>query len=163
MSADQLAAHALDLFAGLGPGVAARRMFGGLGFYARGLFFAVGDPDEGRLFLKVDATSRPAFLAAGGQPFVYVMPDGRRMEMASYLAPPDQALEDPEAMLPWARLAVAAAQRAAAEKLAKKGPSKPKARKPGPTRAAKAGRPRSGAARSGSRSGSGRRRGGRSS
>jgi DNA transformation protein and related proteins len=116
MSADQLAAHALDLFAPLGPGVVARRMFGGLGLYLGGLFFGIGDPDEGRLFLKVDDATRQRFLDAGGQPFTYRLKAGSVMTMDGYLTPPDDALEDPEAMLPWARLAVEAARRAAVAK-----------------------------------------------
>ncbi len=124
-AADRFAAHALDLFALLGPGVVSRRMFGGLGFYARGLFFAVGDQDEGRLFLKVDDLTRPAFEAAGGQPFTYTVPGQATMTMA-YLTPPDGALEDPEEMLPWGRLALEAAGRAAAAKAAKAAKTKTK-------------------------------------
>ena len=138
-AADRFAAHALDLFALLGPGVVSRRMFGGLGFYARGLFFAVGDQDEGRLFLKVDDLTRPTFEAAGGRPFTYTVPGQATMTMA-YLTPPDGALEDPEEMLPWARLALEAAGRAAAAKAAKA--ARPKAT---PAKAAKPAKPKSAA------------------
>jgi DNA transformation protein and related proteins len=113
MSADRLAAHALDLFGPLGPGVTARRMFGGLGFWAGGRFFAIGDPEDGALYLKVDDLTRGRFEAAGGRPFSYAAPGGERMVM-SYFTPPDAALEDAEAMLPWARLGLEAAMRAAA-------------------------------------------------
>ena len=119
MSAEQLIAHALDLFAPLGPGLSARRMFGALGFYAGGRFFAVGDIEEGALYLKVDEQTREAFLAAGGRPFTYRAKDGGVMVM-SYVTPPDAALEDPEAMLPWAVLALEAAARAGAAKRPKK-------------------------------------------
>jgi DNA transformation protein len=121
MSAEQLIAHALDLFAPLGPGVAARRMFGGVGFWMRGRFFAVGDPDEGALFLKVDEQTRETFLTAGGRPFTYRAKDGGVLVM-SYVTPPDAALEDPEAMLPWALLALEAAGRAAAGKRPRRKP-----------------------------------------
>jgi DNA transformation protein len=40
----------------------------------------------------------------------------------SYVTPPDAALEDPEAMLPWAVLALEAAGRAAAVKRPKRKP-----------------------------------------
>jgi DNA transformation protein and related proteins len=166
---DRFAAHALDLFALLGAPVVARRMFGALGFYAGGLFFAIGDQDEGRLYLKVDDLCRAAFEAAGGQPFCYAMPGKGVMTMA-YLTPPDGALEDPEEMRPWARLALEAARRAAAAKAAKARPkaTKPNAEKPNAATpkagrsatAAPAARPRPGAAGSASRSGRGRRRGG---
>lgn len=115
---DAFVEHALDLFSTLGLPVSARRMFGGLGFYAGGLFFAIGDHQEGRLWLKVDAESRGAFEAAGGQPFTYTTAQREVMTMA-YLSPPDAAMEDAEAMLPWASLGVAAARRAAAARSAK--------------------------------------------
>ena len=115
MSAAQLLAHALDLFAPLGPGVAGRRMFGGLGFWAGGRFFAIADPEDGAIYLKVDDLTREAFRVAGGRPFIYAAHDGEHLAM-SYFTPPDDALEDPEAMLPWARLALEAAARAAAGK-----------------------------------------------
>lgn len=137
-AADRFAAHALDLFALLGPGVVSRRMFGGLGFYARGLFFAVGDQDEGRVFLKVDDLTRPTFEAAGGRPFTYTVPGQATMTMA-YLTPPDGALEDPEEMLPWARLALEAAGRAAAAKAAKAAGPKAKAT---PAKTAKPSKPK---------------------
>jgi DNA transformation protein len=132
VSADQLIAHGLDLFAPLGPGVSARRMFGALGFYADGLFFAVGEIEEGALYLKVDELTRAAFEAAGGRPFTYRAKDGGVMVM-SYLTPPEAALEDPEAMWPWARLALEAAARAAAAKASKgreRPGTKPKSRPP---------------------------------
>jgi DNA transformation protein len=143
VSADQLIAHALDLFAPLGPGVTARKMFGALGFHARGLFFAVGDVEEGAIYLKVDQATRGQFEAAGGRPFTYPARDGRLMVM-SYLTPPDAALEDPEAMRPWARLALEAAARAAARQgrpARKPGPAV-KAKPPGAPRVAAPGRPR---------------------
>jgi DNA transformation protein len=134
MSADQLIAHALDLFAPLGPGVTARKMFGALGFYAGGRFFAVGDVEEGALYLKVDELTRGRFEAAGGRPFTYPARDGSLMVM-SYLTPPDAALEDPEAMLPWARLGLEAAARAAARKGKPARRARPAAKRPPGTKA----------------------------
>lgn len=112
---DRFAEHALDLFSTLGRPVTVRRMFGGLGFYAGGLFFAIGDHEQGLLWLKVDEESRAAFEAAGGRPFTYTVA-GRESVTMAYLTPPEGALEDAEAMLPWAMLGVAAADRAAASK-----------------------------------------------
>lgn len=117
-AADRFAAHVLDLLEPLGLPVRARRMFGGLGFYAGDLFVAIGDQAEGRVWLKVDDQTRAAFEAAGGQPFTYEMP-GKGVQSMAYLTPPDAALEDPEAMLPWARLGVEAARRAQAARLAR--------------------------------------------
>jgi DNA transformation protein len=103
---------ALDLLAPLGP-VQARRMFGGHGLYARGVMFGLLDDDE--LFLKTDEGCRPRFVEAGCRRWSFVSKT-QRMENTSYFRPPDAAHEDPEAMLPWARLALDAALRAQAEK-----------------------------------------------
>jgi DNA transformation protein len=98
--------HAVDLFEGLGP-VQVRRMFGGHGAYARGVMFCLLDDDE--LFLKTDPESRPTFVKAGCRPWIY---DGRHgPQETSYFRPPDDAHESPDAMLPWATLALDAALR----------------------------------------------------
>jgi DNA transformation protein len=114
-SSPDFVTHALDLLALVGP-VQARAMFGGHGLYARGVMFGLLDDDE--LFLKTDEACRPRFAEAGCRQWVYV---GRtqRMENTSYFRPPDDAHEDPEAMLPWARLALDAALRVFAAKEAK--------------------------------------------
>ena len=109
------AAHCLDLFAGLGP-VTARAMFGGYGFYLGRAMFAIGDAEEWMVWLKVDEESRARFEAAGGAPFTYTK-SGRTTVM-SFVTPPDGALEAADDMLPWARLALAAAERALARRSA---------------------------------------------
>lgn len=97
--------------------ITVRRMFGGAGLYVEGLI--VGLEIEGTLYLKTDASSRELFADAGGRPFVY---DGRdkQVTVASYWTPPDDAMDSPEAMRPWARLALEAALRSAAAKPVKK-------------------------------------------
>jgi DNA transformation protein len=108
--------HALDLVGLLGP-VEARRMFGGHGLYAEGVMF--GLLDDGELFLKSDEESRERFVQAGCRRWTYVT--GKvRMEETSYFRPPDEAHEDPEAMLEWAQLALASALRARAAKARRK-------------------------------------------
>jgi DNA transformation protein len=107
-SSTSFVTFALDLLAPLGP-VQARRLFGGHGLYVRGVMFALLDEDE--LFLKADGGTRERFVAAGCRMWVY-----GGMKETSYYRPPDEAHEDPEAMLPWARLALDAALRAKATK-----------------------------------------------
>ncbi len=107
--------HALELLSGVGP-VEARRMFGGHGVYARGVMFGLLDDDE--LFLKTDPASRPRFVEAGCRSWVYVGPT-HKMENTSYFRPPDDAHEDPEAMLAWAALGLEAALRLRAAKAAR--------------------------------------------
>lgn len=112
----------VEMLSPLGP-VRVRSMFGGQGVYVDGLFVAI--IDDGQLFLKADDTTRERFAAAGCAPFTYPMKDGERMVM-SYYRPPEEALESPPLMLPWARLAFEAALRTANAKAAKKQPAKKK-------------------------------------
>jgi DNA transformation protein len=103
-----------ELFAPFGP-VAVKRMFGGFGVYADGLFFAICSQDE--IYLKTDESTRPLFEAAGSRPFVY---QGKHKPVTmSYWRLPDEAHEDEDALRHWARLAVDAARRAAAGKAGK--------------------------------------------
>ncbi|MBL8348004.1 MAG: TfoX/Sxy family protein [Rubrivivax sp.] len=106
--------HCLELLAPLGA-VRSRRMFGGHGLYADGLFVALIAFE--RLYLKVDADTEPRFAAAGCTPFVY---EGKGAPVRrSYWTVPDEAMESPSLMAPWARLAAQAATKAAAAKAAK--------------------------------------------
>jgi len=116
----------VELLSPLGP-VRTRAMFGGRGVYLDGLFMAL--IDDGQLFLKVDDATRERFVAAGCLPFTYPTKDGERMVM-SYYRPPEEALESPPLMLPWARLALEAALRAANAKAAKPAAKKSTAKKP---------------------------------
>lgn len=103
--------------------ISTRRMFGGHGVYCDGLFIAI--VIDGRLYLKVDEQTRSAFVAAGSAPFVY---EGQKkpIEM-SYWNVPEEALDSPEQMQPWAKLAIAAALRKPAK--VKRGRSRPSASK----------------------------------
>jgi DNA transformation protein and related proteins len=100
--------HCLELLGPLG-GTRSKRMFGGWGLYVDGLFIALIAIDK--LFLKVDDTSRPQFERAGCLPFVYEG-QGRTVTMSYYTAP-EEALDSPALMQPWARLAMQAALQAA--------------------------------------------------
>ncbi|HEX8697298.1 MAG TPA: TfoX/Sxy family protein [Myxococcaceae bacterium] len=121
---DSFVQYNLELLEPLGP-VQARGMFGGWGLYYGGMMF--GLIAEGRLYLKVDDTTRPAFEAAGCEPFVYDSGKGKPPVTMSYWTPPTDAADDSHALLPWARRAVEAAQRAQAKKAAAK--KKPTAKK----------------------------------
>lgn len=110
----EFVAHSIDLFSLAGP-VQVRAMFGGYGLYLRGAMFGLLDDDE--IFLKTDDACRQEFVDAGCQQWVYPSPKGPMP--TQYFRPPDDAHEDAEAMLPWAGLAIAAAQRAARAKAAR--------------------------------------------
>jgi DNA transformation protein len=131
--------HAVELLSGVGP-VDTRAMFGGHGLYARGVMFGLLDDDE--LFLKTDELSRPRFVEAGCRQWVYVAKT-QRMENTSWFRPPDEAHEDPEAMLGWARLALDSALRVRAAKAGGKKPGgKRKATGPAAKKRAKSSRRR---------------------
>jgi DNA transformation protein and related proteins len=103
--------------------VTAKSMFGGWGLYREGLFFALVADDV--LYLKTDDETRAAFEAQQLEPFVFRTRDGTGTAM-SYRRAPDEALENPEEMARWARLAYEAALRAAARKSPARRPTKPK-------------------------------------
>ena len=110
-ASDEFTAYCIELFSPIGA-ARSRRMFGGRGFYVDDLFLALSF--EERLFLKTDALSRPRFEAAGCVPFTYEA-RGERQSISYYTAP-DDAMESPQLMQPWARLALEAALRARAAK-----------------------------------------------
>ena len=89
------------------PDVRAKRMFGGVGLYAAELFFALIDDDV--VYLKVDDETRPDFEQRGLQPF---QPFGEGTATMQYYPLPEDLLEDPDALRPWAERAVAVARRA---------------------------------------------------
>jgi DNA transformation protein len=111
---DEFVAHVLELLAPLGP-VRARGMFGGYGVYCDDVIFALIVDDA--LYLRTDEANRPAFVAAGLEPFVYLRKGEPRSVVSYYQAPPE-SMDDSAAMAPWARDALAVALRARATKSA---------------------------------------------
>lgn len=103
---DAFIAYLHDLFADFGV-ISTRAMFGGHGVYHRGVIIAIVIDDG--LYLKTDEVTRPVFERAGGTPFFYSH-KGKQLTM-SYWSLPGDAMESPQAMLPWARLAFDAALR----------------------------------------------------
>ncbi|MDT8999662.1 TfoX/Sxy family protein [Paucibacter sp. APW11] len=123
----ELLDHALELLAPLGS-LRSRRMFGGYGIYVDELFIAIIAFEQ--LWLKADELSLPRFETAGCRRFEYSR-EGQTTGLR-YYSPPEDALESPALMLPWARLALEAALRAQALKSAKtarKSNSKPAPRR----------------------------------
>lgn len=127
---DEFIEYVMELFGPFGT-VGARRMFGGHGVYLDGLMFALVSEDT--LYLKADEMSRVEFEQVGCEIFGYTR-KGKRATLGFFRAPED-AMESPELMLPWARTAYAAALRTnakmrvteqaqAAAKIARQKPSK---------------------------------------
>jgi DNA transformation protein len=110
---NEFAAYCCELLASVGP-CNARRMFGGWGISTGGLTLAlIADLGQGeRLWLKANDASRSRFEAAGCTRFTYLA-KGVAKSM-NYYSAPDEAMDSPHAMAPWAQLAMAAALQARA-------------------------------------------------
>lgn len=78
-----------------------RAMFGGVGLYADGLFFALAADDV--LYFKVDRSTRPCFEALGMPPF---LPFGDPSRPMQYYQVPVDVLEDPDRLGVWVDRAV---------------------------------------------------------
>lgn len=122
----------VDQLAGLGE-LTIKRMFGGLGLYRHGLFFAIVDDDT--LFFRVDDQSRGDFTSRDMPAFQPVRREPEKRSLNYYQCPAD-VLDDADELVVWAERAVkaAASPTAAAAKRAKK-PAPAKRKKPTKTAA----------------------------
>ena len=145
MAYEELTAHCVELLQPLGS-VRSRRMFGGQGIYVDDLFIAIIAFDK--LFLKSDDHTRASFQEAGCEPFVYDGA-GKPVTVASYWTVPAEAMDSPEQMHPWARLAMEAALRARASSSPKRKPAARKAAPAAKPRKPAAAKPRTKASRGG--------------
>lgn len=96
----------LDQLSRAVPAVRARRMFGGVGIYSGERFFALIADDT--LYFKVDASTRPEFEARGMEPF---RPFGDERGAMQYYQVPEDILEDPDLLRPWAEKALSIARK----------------------------------------------------
>jgi len=94
------------------PDVTSRSMFGGLGLYESGVFFAI--IAAGRLYFKVDEESRGLYEENGMKAFAPT-PD---QTLKSYYEVPVDVLEDDTVLCEWARRAVAVQRSAQATRAA---------------------------------------------
>jgi len=101
---DEFRDYVLEQLASAGK-VSPRQMFGGVGLYLDGLFFALIDDDT--LYFKTDDANRPRFEQAGSRPFC-PYPD-RPGHVMAYWAVPAEVLEDTEQLREWTRASLAAA------------------------------------------------------
>lgn len=86
--------------------VRARRMFGEVGLYGDGVFFAIIANDV--RYLKVDETTHPSFAAHGLRPF---LPYGDPARPMAYYEVPAEALDDPDELRVWVEQALSVARR----------------------------------------------------
>jgi DNA transformation protein and related proteins len=118
--------YCCELLIGAGH-TTAKRMFGGWSIYVEGLSIAwiidltpKGTGNNEKLYLKASDETRAQYEAAGCKRFIY---EAKGVERSvNFYTAPDEAMESPDAMLPWARLAFGCA-------LAAKAKAKPKAPK----------------------------------
>ena len=105
---DELVAHLVDVLAPLGA-IHARRFFGGHGLVAAGAQFAF--VIEGTLYLRADAELARELESLGSEPFRY-RTKIREVRVASYWSVPEGELDDPEALVGWAKRALGVARAA---------------------------------------------------
>jgi len=105
-----------DQLAPLGH-ITTRRMFSGAGVYCDGVIFSL--VLRNAVHFRVDDANRGAYEAEGLQPFSYEA-KGRTGQVGSYWRVPERLFDDPDAMVEWARVALAAGQRAAQKKKPKR-------------------------------------------
>ena len=103
----QFSTFLLDTLGAVRP-VTARRMFGGVGYYSEGLFFAIADDDL--LYFRVDDASCGFFEREGMPAFCPMGPGTKSM---SYYTVPARLYDDPEELALWMRRALEAARAAA--------------------------------------------------
>ena len=115
--------YCCDLLASAGRCVP-KRMFGGFGISTDGLTIAIlADLGDGeKLWLKIDHSTRSRYEAAGCKIFTY--PAKGVPRSMNYFTSPEEAIDSPDAMRPWAALALDCALRARTMK----GLAKPKRR-----------------------------------
>ncbi|MDF1853850.1 TfoX/Sxy family protein [Pseudooceanicola sp.] len=110
--------HVIDLFAELGP-LRTGRMFSGVAVYAEEDAMFAMISSSGVVYMKSDDATRPAYEAAGSEPFWYSRGSGER-QVTSLMALPESALDDPGEALGWARISMGPARAAAEKKRAEK-------------------------------------------
>ena len=93
--------------------VTMRRMFGKTGVFCDGLMFAMVTDDT--LYFRVDDRNRDVFKeAADSRPLNYEK-GGQTIDLSFWCAP-ERLLDEPDELVAWARVALAAAGRVAAKR-----------------------------------------------
>jgi DNA transformation protein len=92
-----------------------RRMFGKTGVFCDGVM--LGMVTEDTLYFRVDEQNRAAFKEAEAFPPLNYEKQGRTIDLAFWRAP-ERLLDEPDELVAWARLALAAAHRVAAKEKA---------------------------------------------
>jgi len=123
VASDSFAEFVREQLAPLGR-VTMRRMFGKTGVFCDGLMF--GMVTDNTLYLRVDDHNRAAFKEAESFPPLNYEKKGSTIDLSFWRAP-ERLFDEPDELVTWARVALAAAGRVAAkrERIAPRRNSKP--------------------------------------
>jgi DNA transformation protein and related proteins len=112
VASDSFAEFLCEQLAPLGR-VTLRRMFGKTGVFHGGLMFGMVTDDT--LWFRVDDHNRADFKEAGSAPPLSYEKKGRTIDLSFWRAP-DRLFDEPDELVAWARVALAAARRVAVER-----------------------------------------------
>jgi DNA transformation protein len=112
IASDSFAEFLREQLAPLGR-VTMRRMFGKTGVFRDGLMF--GMVTDNMLYLRVDDHNRAAFKEAEAFPPLSYEKQGRTIDLSFWRAP-ERLFDEPDELVTWARVALAAARRVAAKR-----------------------------------------------
>ena len=93
--------------------VTMRRMFGKTGVFCDGMMF--GMVTDNMLYLRVDNHNRAAFSEAESVPPLSYEKKGATIDLSFWRAP-ERLFDEPDELVTWARVALAAARRVAAKR-----------------------------------------------
>ena len=89
-----------------------RRMFGKTGVFCDGVMLAM--VTDNTLYFRVDDDNRAAFKEAAAFPSLNYEKQGRTLDLSFWRAP-ERLFDEPDELVEWARMALAAARRVAAK------------------------------------------------
>src|ERR1700757_3623127 len=95
-----------------------RRMFGKTGVFCDGVMFAM--VTDNMLYLRVDEQNRKAFQEAASSPPLNYAKGGSTIDLSFWRAP-ERLFDEPDELVEWARVALAAARRVAAKRGQRRG------------------------------------------
>ena len=112
VASDSFAEFLREQLAPLGR-VSLRRMFGKTGVFCDGVMF--GMVTDNMLYLRVDDQNRAAFQEAEAFPPLTYAKKGATIDLSFWRAP-ERLFDEPDELVEWARIALAAARRVATKR-----------------------------------------------
>jgi DNA transformation protein len=125
VASDSFADFLREQLAPLGP-LTMRRMFGKTGMFCDGVMLAM--IRDNTLYFRVDDDNKAAFREAGAFPPLNYEKGGGSIDLAFWRAP-ERLFDEPDELVAWARLALAAARRVAVNRGRTGAGKKPKPRR----------------------------------